>query len=53
MTHCMNSDLDDRLRPGDSARCAGDQEALLDHHIEEVLGALSDLAELTRAFDEE
>jgi hypothetical protein len=46
MTHRIKPEIDDR--PGhthaDSARAtAWDDEALLDHHIEETLDALSDL----------
>jgi hypothetical protein len=46
MTHHIKPESDDR--PGhahaDSARgVAFDDEALIDHHIEEMLGALSDL----------
>ena len=49
MAHHIKPESDDR--PGhaytDSARAiAFDDEALLDHHIEEMLAAFSDLAEL-------
>jgi hypothetical protein len=46
MTHRTTTDLDDRPGPAhaDSARAvAFDDEALLDHHIEEILAAFSDL----------
>ena len=46
MTHYMKPEGDDRpgYAHGDSARAtAFDDETLIDHHIEEMLGALSDL----------
>lgn len=49
MAHRIKPEIDDR--PGhtraDSARAGGpDDEALLDHHVEELLGALGELDRL-------